>query len=81
MRRLDHRRTTTTASFRHEGPPLPAMQGLAGDAPVIYLGTFSKTMLPALRTGQMIVPENLTAPLGAVLARMASQMRVATSWR
>ncbi|WP_426105668.1 PLP-dependent aminotransferase family protein [Massilia sp. TSP1-1-2] len=65
------------SEFRYEGPPLPAMQGLTPDAPVIYLGTFSKTMFPALRTGFMVVPANLAAPLRAVLARMAPHGRVA----
>ncbi|MFL6675203.1 MAG: PLP-dependent aminotransferase family protein [Massilia sp.] len=65
------------SEFRYEGPPLPAMQGLSGDAPVIYLGTFSKTMFPAIRTGYMVLPSNLVAPLRAVLARMAPHGRVA----
>ena len=65
------------SEFRYEGPPLPAMQGLAADAPVIYLGTFSKTMFPAIRTGFMVVPANLVAPLQSVLARMAPHGRVA----
>ena len=65
------------SEFRYEGPPLPAMQGLASDAPVIYLGTFSKTMFPAIRTGFMVVPANLAGPLRSVLARMAPHGRVA----
>ena len=39
---------------------LPALQGLIEDAPVIYLGTFSKTLFPALRIGYVILPENLS---------------------
>jgi GntR family transcriptional regulator/MocR family aminotransferase len=65
------------SEFRYEGPPLPAMQGMSGDAPVIYLGTFSKTMFPSIRTGYMVVPSNLVVPLRAVLARMAPHGRVA----
>jgi GntR family transcriptional regulator/MocR family aminotransferase len=65
------------SEFRYEGPPLPAMQGLAADAPVIYMGTFSKTMFPAIRTGYMVVPPDLVAPLRAVLARMAPHGRAA----
>ncbi len=34
------------SEFRHDGPPLAAMQGLAPDSPVLYCGTFSKTMFP-----------------------------------
>jgi GntR family transcriptional regulator/MocR family aminotransferase len=44
------------SEFRHGGEPLPAIQGLYADAPVCYLGTFSKTMFPALRLGFMVVP-------------------------
>jgi len=57
------------SEFRHDGPPLSAMQGLMADAPVLYLGTFSKTMFPALRIGFMVVPTNLTEPL----TRLADQ--------
>jgi GntR family transcriptional regulator/MocR family aminotransferase len=65
------------SEFRYEGPPLQAMQGMADDAPVIYLGTFSKTMFPAIRTGYMVVPPGLVAPLRAVMARLAPHGRVA----
>lgn len=65
------------SEFRYAGPPLPAMQGLVEDAPVIYLGTFSKTMFPALRTGYMVVPRNLVGPLESVLVRMSPHGRTA----
>jgi GntR family transcriptional regulator/MocR family aminotransferase len=38
-------------------PALAAMQGLVADAPVVYLGTFSKTMFPALRIAFIVVPQ------------------------
>jgi len=44
------------SEYRYSGPPLPAMQGLAADSPVIYCGTFSKVMFPALRIGYVVVP-------------------------
>ena len=44
------------SEFRHDGPPLAAMQGLVPNAPVVYLGTFSKSMFPALRLGFIVVP-------------------------
>jgi GntR family transcriptional regulator / MocR family aminotransferase len=44
--------------------PLSAMQGLVPDAPVVYLGTFNKTMFPALRLGFAVFPQ---ASLDAVL--------------
>jgi GntR family transcriptional regulator/MocR family aminotransferase len=47
------------SEYRYSGPPLPAMQGLAADSPVIYCGTFSKVMFPALRIGYVIAPPAL----------------------
>lgn len=49
------------SEFRHGGQPLPAIQGLFSNAPVCYLGTFSKTMFPALRLGFMVVPPMLVS--------------------
>uniref|UniRef100_UPI0028A8BA93 aminotransferase-like domain-containing protein n=1 Tax=Achromobacter animicus TaxID=1389935 RepID=UPI0028A8BA93 len=47
------------SEFRHQGEPIAAMQGLLPDAPVLYVGTFSKTMFPALRLGFLVLPEAL----------------------
>jgi GntR family transcriptional regulator/MocR family aminotransferase len=47
------------SEYRYSGPPLPALQGLAGDVPVVYCGTFSKVMFPGLRVGYVIVPPAL----------------------
>jgi GntR family transcriptional regulator/MocR family aminotransferase len=47
------------SEIRYHGRPLPAMQGLDEDGRVIYLGTFSKTVFPALRLGYVIVPHAL----------------------
>ncbi|MGV8837553.1 MocR-like pyridoxine biosynthesis transcription factor PdxR, partial [Cellvibrio sp.] len=71
------------SEFRRDGPPLPAMQGLVADAPVIYLGTFSKTVFPALRIGYMVVPKGLVEPfagmlkLGHLRGRSADQLALA----
>jgi GntR family transcriptional regulator/MocR family aminotransferase len=65
------------SEFRHEGPPLSCMQGLAADAPVIYLGTFSKTLFPGLRIGFMVVPEALAPSLADLLQRAVPRGRTA----
>ncbi|EHK66509.1 PLP-dependent aminotransferase family protein [Achromobacter arsenitoxydans] len=49
------------SEFRHQGEPIAAMQGLLPDAPVLYVGTFSKTMFPALRLGFLVLPQAIAA--------------------
>ena len=65
------------SELRHSGPPLPAIQGLAAHAPVVYLGTYSKTMFPALRMSFMIVPAHLVQQIDEALGEIARQGRVA----
>ncbi|HLK62757.1 MAG TPA: PLP-dependent aminotransferase family protein [Bryobacteraceae bacterium] len=47
------------SEFRYKGPPLPALQGLDESACVLYMGTFSKVLHPALRLGYLVVPKDL----------------------
>src|SRR6266702_161414 len=47
------------SEYRYSGSPLPALQGLAEEVPVIYCGTFSKVMFPGLRIGYLVLPETL----------------------
>lgn len=47
------------SEFRRNGPALPALYGLQPAAHVLYAGTFSKTLYPALRLGYLIVPRAL----------------------
>lgn len=56
------------SEFRYAGYPLQALQGLDNGGRVIYLGTFSKSMFPALRIGFAIVPKPLVRPMRAALA-------------
>ncbi|GGX20799.1 MocR-like pyridoxine biosynthesis transcription factor PdxR [Undibacterium macrobrachii] len=65
------------SEFRHDGPPLPAMQGLVPNAPVIYLGTFSKTLFPALRIAYLILPKNLVMTMRALVAKASLRGRSA----
>jgi GntR family transcriptional regulator/MocR family aminotransferase len=44
--------------YRFSGKPLAAMQGL-DPTRVVFVGTFSKTMFPALRVGWLVVPSAL----------------------
>ena len=47
------------SEFRYKGKPIPALQGYGGEEKVIYLGTFSKAIAPAIRLGYMILPQSL----------------------
>jgi GntR family transcriptional regulator/MocR family aminotransferase len=58
------------SEFRHNGEPIGAMQGLVAQSPVLYVGTFSKTMFPSLRLGFVVLPEQLVAAVRAPLEEM-----------
>lgn len=47
------------SEFRYKGKPIPALQGYDGTGRVIYLGTFSKSIAPALRMSYMVLPDSL----------------------
>lgn len=47
------------SAFRFAGRPLPALHALDDTGRVIYVGTFSKVLFPALRIGYLIVPPAL----------------------
>ncbi|HEV3468952.1 MAG TPA: PLP-dependent aminotransferase family protein [Pyrinomonadaceae bacterium] len=47
------------SEYRYAGRPLAALQGLDREQRVVYLGTFSKVLFPALRIGYMVVPVDL----------------------
>ncbi len=49
------------SEFRYVGRPLAALQGLDTTDRVIYLGTFSKVLFPALRLGYLVVPPDLVS--------------------
>lgn len=47
------------SEYRYASRPLGALQGMDNDSRVIYIGTFSKVLFPALRLGYMVVPPGL----------------------
>jgi (S)-3,5-dihydroxyphenylglycine transaminase len=67
--------------FRYEGERLPTMHALDEDQRVIYVGTFSKTLCPALRVGYALVPERSvgSSDLMAAMVQAKSFVSVNTS--
>jgi GntR family transcriptional regulator/MocR family aminotransferase len=57
------------SEFRYNGRPIPALKGLDDKGRVIYTGTFSKVLFPALRLGYMVLPT----------AEMAQQFKLVKS--
>lgn len=51
------------SEFRFEGRPLDPLQNLDRSGRVIYVGSFSKVMLPTLRLGFLIAPSSLRSAL------------------
>lgn len=47
------------SEFRYKGKPIPALQGYDVNDRVIYLGTFSKSIAPAIRMSYMVLPKPL----------------------
>ena len=44
------------SEFRYKGVPIPSLQALDRKGKVIYLGTFSKSIAPAIRVSYMVLP-------------------------
>jgi len=53
------------SEFRYRGRPLPALKSIDSRQRVLYVGTFSKVLFPALRVGYLVVPETLAAKFRA----------------
>ncbi len=47
------------SEFRYKGKPIPALQGHDATGRVVYLGTFSKSIAPAIRVSYMVLPQEL----------------------
>ncbi|MDO4451340.1 MAG: PLP-dependent aminotransferase family protein [Lachnospiraceae bacterium] len=47
------------SEFRYKGKPIPALQGYDRNDKVIYIGTFSKSIAPAIRVSYLVLPEPL----------------------
>ena len=47
------------SELRYTGMPIPALQGIDHGSRVVYLGSFTSTLFPAIRISYMVLPEGL----------------------
>lgn len=64
------------SEFRYGARPVPCLHGLDVDGRVVYVGTFAKTLFPAIRLGFLILPPPLVSVVRA--ARRATDMHPPT---
>jgi GntR family transcriptional regulator/MocR family aminotransferase len=54
------------AEFRYSSAPQPSLQSLDEHRRVVYIGSFSKTLFPALRLGYVVLPPSLVDRFAAL---------------
>jgi GntR family transcriptional regulator/MocR family aminotransferase len=64
------------SEYRYDSPPLPALAGLDQAGRVVYIGTFSKVLSPALRLGYVVAPP----PLRERIVRLKRLSDYHTPW-
>lgn len=67
------------SEYRYGNRPIASLQGIDTRERVIYVGTFSKVMFPALRLGYMVLPRDLVPAFAA--ARDAADIFSATLYQ
>jgi GntR family transcriptional regulator/MocR family aminotransferase len=58
------------SEYRFDSLPIASLQGLDRDSRVVYVGTFSKVLFPALRLGYLVMPADLVSRFVAVREAM-----------
>lgn len=64
--------------FRYTSRPLPSIRSIDRFGRVIYVGTFSKALFPALRVGYFVLPPALVGPFRNAVALMLRGPPMAT---
>ena len=54
------------SELRYFGKPVPALQGLDKNARVVYLGSFSSTLFPAIKISYMVLPKEMVEIFDAI---------------
>jgi len=81
MQLLDWANTTGTwiieddydSEYAFSQKPVAALQGMAEKTPVLYAGSFSKTLFPSLRIGYLVVPEELVETFVTVKSHFSGE--------
>lgn len=60
------------SEFRYRGRPIPSMFGADRSGRVIYLGTFSKSVAPAIRVSYLVLPPELAVRYFAIRGEFSS---------
>lgn len=68
------------SELRFKGRPLPAMQGLDSAGVVLYSGTFSKVLFPAIRLGYLVVPPALAPTVTQAMWTMSREPSSLHQW-
>src|SRR5205814_6400236 len=58
------------SEYRYNSKPIASLQGMDQHYRVIYIGTFSKVMFPALRLGYIVIPPDLVERFAAMRQSM-----------
>jgi GntR family transcriptional regulator/MocR family aminotransferase len=58
------------SEYRYNSKPIASLQGMDQHNRVIYIGTFSKVMFPALRLGYIVIPPDLVERFAAMRQSM-----------
>ena len=58
------------SEYRYNSKPIASLQGMDQHDRVIYIGTFSKVMFPALRLGYIVIPPDLVERFAAMRQSM-----------
>ncbi|TYC51729.1 PLP-dependent aminotransferase family protein [Rhodobacterales bacterium] len=66
------------SEFLFEGRPVAALYGLAEEGRVVYMSTFSKSLMPGLRIAYCVVPECLAERLSQGVRNMGCAANVQT---
>lgn len=63
------------SEFRYKGKPIPALQASDTQGSVIYIGTFSKSISPAIRVSYLVLPPVLMRYFQASCSYLASTVQ------